>query len=295
MNIGGNITNTPVNTSKFDILAEQKGALTQWGQPDFDEAYLNQWHPENDNAQLNTNRTIKEVDFIERALKLKPGDTRKILDAPCGHARHVNELTRRGYDVTGFEYSAAFLERGRRDAKKMGINPKLKQGDIRELPFKGEFDIVLNLFTSFGFFEKPEENQATLVQLNQALKQNGTLLIDVADLDFKLKRYDQLGTKGKGGMVSINEKKVMSGIERTAIYTYDPRSQVEHTYREWEENGKKKTYNSWITYYTRPQLEKMLKKAKFTIESSAGDYDWKSPGAETNRIILLARKVSKAS
>lgn len=266
--------------------------MTDWGKLGFDSGYLNQWHPEDGDAQLSGERTNKEVDFIVKSLNLTPGDPRKILDAACGHARHVNELTARGFQVTGVDFSDTFLRRGLRDAAKKGVQPNLVRGDALHLPFNGNMDVVVNLFTSFGFFLEPGENQEMLNQFNLALKPGGKLLIDVADLEPKLTRYEKEGIKGDDGKIRIYEKVVMSGIQRDAVHTFDPVSQIEHTHREWVEDGEPRTYDSRYTYYTRPQLEEMLGKAGFSVEQRAGDYNWNSPSAETSRIILLASKTS---
>lgn len=47
------------------------------------------------------------VGFIERVLELRRGD--RVLDLGCALGQHSIELARRGYDVTGLEYSQTFL------------------------------------------------------------------------------------------------------------------------------------------------------------------------------------------
>jgi actin-like ATPase involved in cell morphogenesis len=50
---------------------------------------------------------------------------------------------------------------------------------MRELPFAEEsFDLVVNLFTSFGYFDDDSEHVQVLSCVSEAMKHGGTLVID---------------------------------------------------------------------------------------------------------------------
>ena len=94
--------------------------------------------------------TKAEVRFLVRLLRLPAGA--KILDVPCGYGRHSIELARRGFRVTGIDISAALLAQARRAAADLGVEVEFRRRDMRRLAYRGRFDAVLNLFTSFGYF-----------------------------------------------------------------------------------------------------------------------------------------------
>ena len=50
--------------------------------------------------------------------------------------------------------------------------------DMRVPAWTNNFDFILNLFTSFGYFENEKDNYKTIANMGQALKQNGTVVID---------------------------------------------------------------------------------------------------------------------
>src|SRR5262245_54615060 len=52
--------------------------------------------------------TRLEADFLERVLRLEPGQ--KVLDIPCGFGRHCLELSKRGYQMTGVDGSAEMID-----------------------------------------------------------------------------------------------------------------------------------------------------------------------------------------
>ena len=41
---------------------------------------------------------------------------------------------------------------------------------MRRIPLRGEFDAAINLWTSFGYFEKPSDDLKTLRGIARALK-----------------------------------------------------------------------------------------------------------------------------
>lgn len=122
-------------------------------------------------------RTRREVDFIVRSLRLPVGA--RILDVPCGYGRHAAELARRGFRVVGIDLSPAMIAEARRRWIQ-GPRLRFRRGDMRRLTVAGEFDAVVNMYTSFGYFSS-RENVAVLRRLTRALRPGGLILIDHRD------------------------------------------------------------------------------------------------------------------
>jgi SAM-dependent methyltransferase len=96
--------------------------------------------------------TRAAVDKVERALGLS--SPAKILDVPCGDGRISIELATRGHDVTGVDLNEAFLAEAARKAGDRGLSARWEQGDMRELPYESEFEVALNFWGSFGYFDE---------------------------------------------------------------------------------------------------------------------------------------------
>src|SRR4051812_11474070 len=130
---------------------------TEWWSTYFDEEYLLEFDP-----LFSLERDRREVARLIELLALPVGA--RILDVPCGQGRHAHLLAESGYNVDGLDYSAPLL----RAAKKRGTGPNLRyaRGDMRALPAKwrGKFDAVVNLFTSFGFFVQPSDDAKVIHQ-----------------------------------------------------------------------------------------------------------------------------------
>lgn len=151
-----------------------------------------------------TERTESE---IKRALTmLRPQGGERILDLACGTGRHSLELVRQGFSVVGVEIGEELVEIGRRDAEEQGLEVEFVQGDLRELDYENQFDIVLNLNDgAVGYFETDEENHRTFEVISRALKPGGQNLIQVPNILYARARLPQRSWIPSESMVELVE------------------------------------------------------------------------------------------
>lgn len=119
-----------------------------------------------------------EVPQIIELLEMEPGMS--VLDSCCGVGRHTLELARRGFRVTGLDRTRSYLDEAARTLRDADLGAELCQGDIRSFHRARSFDVVLNLFTSFGYFEHPGDDDRVLANFYSSLKPGGQLLIEMA-------------------------------------------------------------------------------------------------------------------
>ena len=62
---------------------------------------------------------------------------------------------------------------------------------MREIPFEGYFDAIINMFTAFGYLESEEEDAKVLQQVAKALKPGGQLLLDLLNREWVVLNYIQ--------------------------------------------------------------------------------------------------------
>ena len=105
-------------------------------------------------------KAAMEAAFVLKQLKLGKGAA--LLDLCCGPGRHAVEFARKGLAVTGYDFSEEYLREAAARAKKKKVKLRLVRGDMRRLKFNGEFDAAVNLFTSFGYFQKFSDDMRTL-------------------------------------------------------------------------------------------------------------------------------------
>ncbi|AHM61089.1 Tellurite resistance protein TehB [Flammeovirgaceae bacterium 311] len=113
------------------------------------------------------------INNLVRYFSFTPQD--KILDLACGKGRHSIYLNHLGYDVTGLDLSVQNINAARKSE-----NERLHFDvhDMRQVYRERYFDFVLNLFTSFGYFESDADHQKAICAAAKALMPEGKLLID---------------------------------------------------------------------------------------------------------------------
>ncbi|MFN3699238.1 MAG: class I SAM-dependent methyltransferase, partial [Dictyoglomus sp.] len=116
---------------------------------------------------LTDEQTQIEVDFIRRELDLK--EPKKILDVACGYGRHANRLALYGHYVIGLDINEKFLTMAREEAERLKVKVEYLFKDIRDMDYEEEFDAVISMFTSFGYYED-EDNFKILKNVSRALK-----------------------------------------------------------------------------------------------------------------------------
>ncbi len=131
-------------------------------------------------------RSRREVDFLEGVLALKKGDA--ILDVPCGTGRHSFEFAKKGYRVVGVDISRACLAIARKRTSHKNV--KYVNGDMSKLErYRGRFDLVTNLFSSFGYFATDKQNEAVLRGMVRALKPGGRVVINTINRTYLMNVY----------------------------------------------------------------------------------------------------------
>jgi cyclopropane fatty-acyl-phospholipid synthase-like methyltransferase len=181
--------------------------------------------------------TIKEVDFIEKAIQLKP--QAKVLDVPCGEGRHSIELAIRGYQVTGIDITESLLNEAENKAKAQRIEIEWENRDMRDLPWHREFDGAFCFWGSFGYFDE-QGNLDFLKAIYQVLKPGSMFLLDTHTTETLLPRlfherawrrvedtlileerqYDHVSSRTKTEFILVQNSKVTKTESSIRLYTY---------------------------------------------------------------------------
>ena len=216
-----------------------------------------------------------EVKFVLKQLRLTRGA--RLLDLCCGPARHSILLAKKGLDVTGYDYSTDYLKEAASKAKKAGVRLALVRGDMRRLKFNGVFDAAVNLFTSFGYFQRFSDDIKTLKGIARALKPGGLFMIDVVHGDFVRRNF-----KAKNWM------RLEDGSYRldNAVLIKDG------LFTTWTviKKGKTREKSFFTRLYSRNRMSAALRQAGLKPLKFWGGFCGEKLTDKTNRLIVLARK-----
>ena len=238
--------------------------MSEWFESWFGEEYV-ALYPHRNEAEAE-----RAVALIARTLGTRR--VRLVLDLACGSGRHARYLGQRWW-TSGVDLSETLLGIAHRN----GIPARLVRADIRELPYREScFDLVVNLFTSFGYFETDAEHERVIQDIRRVMTAGGTFVLDffnARQVEEKLVPYDERSIAG------------LSVAQRRKI-TDDGRFVVKHI--SIREDGRQ--FVERVRLFSQRDLVSMLDRAGFRVETSYGDYDG-GPLTETSpRVILFASR-----
>lgn len=236
----------------------------------FNEDYLYFYSP-----HLDGERSDADTELITRLLQAPPEAS--VLDLGCGHGRIANRLAERGYRVTGLDLTPIFLEHAHRDAADRGVEVEYVQGDMRQLPWTGQFEAVVNWFTTFGYFDDAN-NRLVLRNAAQALKPGGVFLLELNNfLNLLLYRYQPSTVAERDGDVVV---------DRHAI---DPLTSRNYVDRVMVRRGLVRRTRYSVRMFTFPEIRDWLLDAGFTDVRAFGEQG-EPLTMDHRRMIVSARR-----
>lgn len=179
----------------------------EWWKELFDEVYL----VTDARSVCDADVTRREIDLIRELIPLSP--EQEILDLCGGHGRHSMELHSRGFKkCTVLDYSQFLIDRGRREAGRLGMEITFLQGDARATGLPPEsFDRVLILGNSLGYIATPEGDRAILSEAMRLVKRGGRLLIDIVNGATLKSRFNPLAWHEIGDDIVVCRNRSLDG------------------------------------------------------------------------------------
>ena len=158
------------------------------------------------------------INLLQRSFAVKTNAS--VLDIACGSGRHSIELARRGFEVTGFDLSEFLINEARKNLKNSGeknMKVKFLIRDMRDFNFRNTFDIAVNIFTSFGYFDNDKENFSVIENVSRSLKKGGYFVFDFLNKHFLEKNLKPLSRNKIGNATVIQKRKLENGFVRKKI------------------------------------------------------------------------------
>lgn len=225
-------------------------------------------------------RTKIEVDGIIRLLGLRSGQ--RILDCPCGYGRHSIALARLGFEVLGSDINGEMLEPALKGAEGLD-NIRFAKENMQSLNYDNEFDAVLNLFFSFGFFETVEENNQVLKNFYDALKPGGKFMMHT---DINVPRIIT-------GTYKLHEiRNLVSGKQLEIVESYDaPRKRLTGQWILISPDGEREELSPYShRIYTYEDFEEICLQTGFQKIRGFGDWNGAPLIDASEDMIIVAEK-----
>lgn len=234
------------------------------------QVYGNEFTPE---------QTKAEVDGVIALLGLTSGA--RVLDLCCGFGRHSLEFARRGYDVTGLDFSHALLGHARAAAQAENLDIAWIEADMRAIPAPPQaYDAVVNLFSAFGFFGDDREEARVAEAVARVLAPGGGLLIETVNREIMLRQWMPLRWREKpDGTLLLDRLNFDS--ETGTLYT---RELIVHP------DGRRDEDTHQLRLWAFTELAALLRGAGLTNPQAFGGLDGSRYTPHSHRMAVVAHQ-----
>lgn len=195
-----------------------------------------------------------------------------ILDLACGKGRHSVYLNSLGYDVTGVDLSENSINYAKQ------FENETLHFDVHDMckPYRKTFDAVFNLFTSFGYFEREEDNLKTIKAIKANLNDVGFGVIDFLNSDFVIDNLVPENTKTVEGIEFKQKRSFENGyIIKDISFAID-----EKTYQ----------YQERVRAFTLNDFQDLFEKAGVYLLDVFGDYKLQKFDKHTSERLVMIFK-----
>jgi SAM-dependent methyltransferase len=244
---------------------------TNWWQTFFSGMFVESWL-----QMIGEEQTQGEVEFINKELRVAP--PAKILDVPCGGGRHSLALAAAGFQMTGVDISTDFLQAARSKTAERKATVTWEQRDMRDLPWRQEFDGAFCFGNSFGYYDD-KGNEDFLKAVSGTLKPGAKFLLDT-------------GALTEGILFSFQERNwyQIGDIKFLRNARYDPPSSRVETEYTLIRDGQTETRSALHRIFTYRELVALVEEAGFTDVQGFAGFNREPFALGSKRLLLIATK-----
>jgi len=213
-----------------------------------------------------------EAEFAAEVLSIH--SQTRLLDLCCGTGRHLAHLSNCTAQLYGLDYSNELLKKA---CKSLGENARLLRADMRNIPFHKCFDVIVNFFTSFGYFLDMTENISVLRGIQFALKPGGLLFMDHINVNSIRKT------------LVPDSQRIMAGfsIEENRWIDEETHRVNKHT-RIVNSEGVVQEIKESVRLFTANEISAYMSDAGLKVRLFFGDYTGAPLTEESPRMIIVA-------
>jgi 2-polyprenyl-3-methyl-5-hydroxy-6-metoxy-1,4-benzoquinol methylase len=238
-------------------------------------AWFNSEHYLSVYSHRNESEAERLVELIVKNLSIKSES--KILDMACGSGRHAIIFAKRGFDVTAVDLSQRLLSDAKENAEQNGVKIDFVLSDILDFELTKRFNLVLNLFTSIGYFDNDQDNFRVVLKAYDLLIDGGYFILDYFNKNYLIKNLVPNTVLSENGL-RITQNRAIQGNRVVKNITI-------------ENNGSTEEFYESVRLYSYEEMIDSVKKAGLTVIKEFGDYVGNNFIKESSpRLIIFAMK-----
>ncbi|MDZ7791080.1 MAG: class I SAM-dependent methyltransferase [Xanthomonadales bacterium] len=212
---------------------------------------------------------------VQQLLELLGGNPKTALDLGCGPGRHALPLADAGLEVTAVDTSPSLLvqladQRGDRAIE-------IVEADMREFSRPQAFDLIVVMWTSFGYFEDESDHERVLANIRDSLKPGGRLVLDLVGLEYLCRNLQPVHlTEYDDGRILVERPDLTENMTRLEnewmLIDGDQVHYHEFSHRVWSAG----------------EIRSLIEATGLGVESIHGSYDGDAYDLDAERMIVIA-------
>ena len=215
------------------------------------------------------------------------------LDLCCGMGRISSEFSRRGFTTTGVDICKAMLEAAQEDASYENLKVEYIHSDVRSFKRPEFFDLAVNLYISFGYFENQADDLLMVKNVYESLKPGGSFIIETLGKEIAARDFIQGEWFERAGFTVLTEFEAVnswSALKNRWILISKDSSQSITNGKMLKENSIRveKTYTQRL--YAATELKALLLQAGFQSVELYGGWDKKPYNQDADILIAVGKK-----
>jgi SAM-dependent methyltransferase len=238
----------------------------EWFERGFDADYLEIYaHRDSTEAERGTAALLEPLGLAGR----------RVLDVGSGAGRWSRAVGSRGARVIGVDLSLTLLQAARAAGSR-----ELVRADMRRLPFRtASFDVVLCMFTTFGYFATAGEDRQALGEMARVLRPGGRVVLDLLNPE-----------RARRELVPESHRQA-SGFEVHETRALDAAGERIFKEVRLRRGDETRHYHEEVRLWEPEALAAALREVLLVPQSRWGDYDARAYHPQHSpRLIQLARR-----
>ncbi len=214
---------------------------------------------------------------VSQLIGLLGREPERVLDLACGPGRHTLPLCRAGFAVTAVDSSEYLLTDLRRRLQHEGLSAEVLQRDMREFTRPDSYDLALCMWSSFGYFDRPEDDLKVLKNVVAALNAGGRFVLDVVGKEYLARQLEPVMVRDfPDGAMLIEQPCLIDNMTRLS--------------NRWTLVRGDSVYRTSFSHrcYSALELEDRLFAAGFKSVAIYGGLDGSEYNLDSERLLIVA-------
>lgn len=215
-------------------------------------------------------------DEVQQLLERVDLESGHVLDLGCGPGRHALPLARAGLQVTAVDTSDVLLDQLRQAKDDLDID--IVQADMRSFARDGAFDLVIVMWTSFGYFDDEADHRKVLDNIKRSLAPSGQLVLDLVGLEYLCRHLQPVH------LTEFDDGRIL--VERPVLT--DDLTRLEN---EWLliEGDRVQRHTFSHRVWSAGEICALLARTGFVVRAVHGSFSNSDYNLDSERLILIAQ------